>query len=208
MSYVTRMRAAALATIVIGLAPAAGHAADSLHRSDPRESSLRFTFEQAGAKVQGRFEDFAATLTVASGDEPTALEVLVQSRSLDTQDKDRDTTLRGADLFAVAKFPTASFRSTRIERQGAGAAGPARSYVAVGRLTIRDVAREVRLPFTLASTGPGTHELRGDFTLRRLDYGVGQGEWRSTQWVGNEVIVSYVVTLRSTASRPVARLTP
>lgn len=211
-SHVTRVAVALLCAVALGAAAvgaaAVGTAAvgsvqsidANVFRSDPVRSALHFTFEQAGAKTRGRFEDFSVVLEESARGEPQALRVLVQVRSLNTQDKDRDGALRGAELFDVARYPTAAFESARIET---GANG---NHVARGRLTIRDVSRDVALPFTLVRQADGGRELRGRLSLQRLDYGVGQGEWRSTQWVGNEVLIDYTVVLRPGA-RDVARLT-
>src|SRR5262245_32119668 len=85
-------------------APAAGAAA---HYVQAAGSSLGFSFEQAGAQGNGAFKQFATTFdydpnNLAAG----KLDVKVQIGSLDTQDKDRDSTLASADLFDVQKFPT------------------------------------------------------------------------------------------------------
>ena len=107
-----------------------------------------------------------------------------------------DGTLRGADLFAVERFPRARFTATSF------APGPAAgSWLARGTLRIRDQERALALPLTLAFAsrdGRRVATLRGTTTLRRLDYGVGQGEWRSTEWVGDEVVVEWNLELPET----------
>ena len=65
-------------------------------------------------------------------------------------------------------------------------------YEAHGQLTIRDVTRDVVLPFelTIEETGGGkVANAVGELTISRLDYGVGQGEWASTKTVGEEVVI-------------------
>ncbi len=124
---------------------------------------------------------------------PTAsgLDVTVEMSSYDSGDKDRDDTLRGPDLFSVAKFPQARFTATQITKTATG-------FDAVGKLTIRGVARDQHIPFTLRTASEQGHAvgyLTGKTTIHRLDFGVGQGEWKSTEWVGNDVTVSYNVRL-------------
>jgi polyisoprenoid-binding protein YceI len=41
--------------------------------------------------------------------------------------------------------------------------------------------------------------LAGGTTVRRLDYGVGQGEWSDTQWVGNDVRIRFELNLKKAA---------
>src|SRR3954466_405281 len=76
----------------------------------PGTGSLTFSFMQAGAENHGSFRQFATEFTYDPKN-PAAgsLKVTVQAGSLDTQDKDRNDTLAGADLFDVAKYPTAQY---------------------------------------------------------------------------------------------------
>lgn len=162
------------------------------YASDATKSSLEFAFVQAGAQNKGKFTKFQVALEAApDGSSVTRLEVTVDMTSMDTGDKERDDTLRGADLFAVAKFPQAHFVATQITKSGTG-------FDAVGKLTLRGVARDQHVPFTLRSVneqGRAVSYLTGKTTVHRLDYGVGQGDWKSTEWIGNDVTVSYNVRL-------------
>ena len=113
--------------------------------------------------------------------------------SLDTGDKDRDDTLRGADLFSVAKFPQAHFSAAQIVKTATG-------FEASGKLTIRGVTRDTRVPFTFrtaSEAGAPVGYLSGKVTIRRLDFGVGQGDWKATDQVGNDVTVSFALRLIS-----------
>jgi polyisoprenoid-binding protein YceI len=54
------------------------------------------------------------------------------------------------------------------------------------------------VPFTLrmaTEQGKSVGYLEGKTTVKRLDFGVGQGDWKSTEWVGNDVGISYSVRL-------------
>ena len=66
-------------------------------------------------------------------------------------------------------------------------------YIAHGELTLRGVTLPVDLPFTLTivqdAAGQHTARMEGSTTLKRLDFGIGQGDWRDTSMVGNDVIV-------------------
>lgn len=186
---------ALLAAVVLGVPPAA-QAAAATYRLDPAKSTLSFAFAQAGARNKGRFDKFDVNFAFDPA-QPAAgrLDVVVQVASLDTGDKDRDSTLRGAELFDVAKFPQAHFTATTITRLDAA------RYEANGKLTIRDVTRELRVPFTFKATSEGGRpvgNMTGEVVLKRLDFGVGQGEWKSTEWVGNEITVSFALRLPAT----------
>ena len=56
------------------------------------------------------------------------------------------------------------------------------------------MTRDLRLPLKISATATGL-ELSGETAIKRLDYGVGQGEWKSTEWVGDEVKIHYKVAL-------------
>ncbi len=181
-------------------APAAPAVAPSASASrftlDPAKSSLEFTFLQAGAKDTGRFPRFAVTLDCAGADPAGGrLEVTVDVASLDTGDTDRDDVLRSDDLFDVKKFPQAHFLATRIVKTAGG-------YEAEGALTIRGVTRDSKVPFTFreATEGGATvGYMAGKTLVRRLDFGVGQGDWKATDQAGNEVTVSFTLRLTRAA---------
>ena len=155
----------------------------------PSGSSLTFTFDQAGAASRGSFRQFATTLAYdekspASGN----LKVTVQIGTIDTQDQERNETLVGADLFDAKKFPTAQYSATSFAKNAAG------GLDAVGKLTLRGVTRDLRLPLKITPSGAGL-TLSGETTIKRLDYGVGQGDWKATDGVADEVKIQYKVAL-------------
>jgi len=188
----TAIRAVLVTTLLSTAAYAAAPAAVTHYSADPGKSSVEFSFMQAGAQNKGKFAKFPTTFDISSdGATPTHLDVTVEMSSYDSGDKDRDDTLRGADLFNVAKFPQARFTATQITKTAAG-------FDAVGKLTIRGVARDQHIPFTFRTAneqGQTVGYLAGKTTIHRLDFGVGQGEWKSTEWVGNDVTVSYNLRL-------------
>jgi len=185
--------AAAAAAPAPAVAPAAGGAHYTL---DAAKSSLEFTFLQAGARNTGRFPRFTVTLDCGAS-EPAGgrLAVTVDVAALDTGDTDRDEILRGDDLFAVKKFPRATFSATHITKSADG-------YDAVGALTIRGVTRETHVPFTFreaSEAGATVGYMAGKTVVRRLDFGVGQGDWKATDQAGNEVTVSFALRLTRAA---------
>jgi polyisoprenoid-binding protein YceI len=152
-------------------------------------SSLRFSFTQLGAEGSGQFRKFTTGFTYADGN-PAAgsLEVTIDIASLDTQDGERDEALKAAELFDTKEHPTATYVAKTLAR------GPTGGLEAVGKLTLRGVSKDLRLPLTLKTTADGL-ELSGQTSIKRLDYGVGQGEWRSTESVGDDVKIQYKVML-------------
>jgi len=154
--------------------------------------SLAFTFMQADAVNKGSFGKF---LTDMIYDEKnlagSRLTVTVQIGSLTTQDKDRDDSIKSADLLDAAKFPTARYTATSLARNAGGA------IEAVGKLQLHGVTRDLRVPLQIRSTAGGI-EISGQTSIKRLDYGVGQGDLKSTEWVGDEVKLQFKVPLSRT----------
>jgi polyisoprenoid-binding protein YceI len=187
------LKPAALGAALVLLASAASGADAPVHYSaDAAKSTLEFSFTQAGARNKGRFTRFPVTLDFAPEALPASkLEVTVEMNSLDTGDQERDDTLREDELFAVKKYPQAHFLATQINKTAAG-------YEAVGKLTLRGTTRELRVPFTLRTAteaGVPVAYMSGKTSLKRLEYGVGQGDWKATDQVGDEVGVSFALRL-------------
>ena len=170
-------------------AAAAPVAATVPHWVQAPGSSLTFTFDQEGAASKGSFKKFSTELTYDEKS-PAAgsLNVKVQIGSIDTQDKERNDMLVSSDLFDATKFPTAQYSSSSFSRTAAG------GLEAVGKLTLRGVTHDLRLPLKITSTATGL-ELSGATAIKRLDYGVGQGDWKSTEGVADEVKIQYKVAL-------------
>jgi cytochrome b561/polyisoprenoid-binding protein YceI len=169
------------------LAPSSARAAAPAYTLIPAQSALTYTFVQAGARNHGRFKSFAVSFDPAAG----RLRVVIDMSSSDTGDQQRNGLLNGSDFFDVAQYPQARFTATRIEKTAAG-------YRAIGSLTLRGVTRSLTVPFkwhTAIVQGRTLGYLTGQTVLRRLDFGVGQGQWHDTAWLGNEVTVRYALVL-------------
>src|SRR5918994_802613 len=150
-------------------------------------SAIRFTAYQEGAPVEGSFGSFTAEIVFDPDDlAASRVAVRIDAASITTGHKDRDTALRSASFLDVKSWPSATFEGDRLVHEGGD------RYEAQGRLTIRDVTRDVVLPFRLTieqAAGRQVARATGELTISRLDYGVGQGEWASTKTVGDDVII-------------------
>jgi polyisoprenoid-binding protein YceI len=173
---------------------AAASAAAVPWRMDVGNSQLTFTPRLAGGEFAGRFERFETTLRFDPADlAHSSLQVIVDLSSARTGDSERDTALHGADFFATSRWPQARFVSTQIRALGGN------RYEATGKLTLRDSTHDVALPFRfdLAAAASRTARLTGATTIKRLQFGVGQGEWRGTEWLDDAVRVEFSVALET-----------
>jgi polyisoprenoid-binding protein YceI len=159
---------------------------------DPATSQLTFHPRLAGGEFAGRFERFEAAIRFDPADlAHSSLLVVVDLLGARTGDTDRDAALQGSDFFQTARWPRATFTSTGIKSLGDG------RYEALGKLALRDATRDVRVQFRFdppASSG-GAARMTGSASLRRLEFGVGQGDWRSTEWLDDAVRVEFDLAL-------------
>jgi polyisoprenoid-binding protein YceI len=182
----------ALSVLILSAAIVAAvvHAASATsYTADPASSRLEFVGVQAGAEFKGIFHKFTAAIDFS----PDALasahfDVLIDLNSLDTQDNDRDKTMREHDIFDIAHFPTAHYVTRSFTKTATG-------YSAIGALTLHGVTKDVPIDFQFVPA-PGAAKLEGTAKLKRLDFGVGQGDWKSTEWIADAVKISFSLALK------------
>jgi cytochrome b561/polyisoprenoid-binding protein YceI len=181
----------AAAPAVVETAPAAETPAEAAAPSAWKVnagSTLGFATSWGGSAIEGRFDRWTADILFS----PEALDRSKVSVSIDlasavSGDAQRDESMQGADWFDVASHAKATFTATRFEKTGEN------RYVAIGTLTLRGVSKPQRLPFTLKIEGDKAR-VSGVTTLDRTAFGVGQGEWKSTDQIPAEVKVSVNLT--------------
>ena len=162
---------------------------------DPAHSEATFQVRHLITKVRGHFSDFAGTIAFdEAAPEESSVSFTIQAGSIDTSQKDRDAHLRSADFFETDAYPTITFVSTSIARQGDG------TYAVTGQFTIRDVTRTITLPVTYLgrANDPWGNErvaFETEYTLNRKDYGLTWNAALETGGflVGDEVKVSLSV---------------
>lgn len=177
------LSAAILTALVSTGAQAASYVAD------PAAGKVEFIGVQAGAEFTGSFHKYTAAIDFDPNAPATAhFDVQIDLASADTKDKDRDQTIRGSDVFDVAHFPSAHYVTKSITKTPTG-------YTATGSLTLRGVTKDVPIDFQFVSAG-GNAKLDGTAKLKRLDFGVGQGDWKSTEWVADVVKINFSLALK------------
>lgn len=178
----------------IGVLAFAATAAPALARTwqvDAAHSTLAFTNTYQNVAYTGRFHRFTATIDYDPADPAhAAFEVSVDITSLDTQNSERDHAALGADFFDAARFPHARFVTTSFHRMADG------GVVADGTLTLRGATRPVALAVTFVQHGD-TATLDVTARLRRLDFGIGAGQWDDPAMIGDAVTVHGHLLLRA-----------
>jgi polyisoprenoid-binding protein YceI len=184
------------AGLSMGLATAALLAASlaQAQKLEPAQSEIGFTFKQMGVPVEGRFTRFSGQFAF----DPKKPEAGKVTLSIDTGSArfgspDTDAEAVKPDWFNVARFPQATLESGAIK-----AAGPGR-YELTGKLSIKGLVRDVQVPVALAKSGALTLAT-GAFTVKRLDYKIGDGDWADPSMVANDVQVKFKLALSGMAA--------
>jgi polyisoprenoid-binding protein YceI len=167
--------------LLVVATPAAVIASD--YTVQPATSTLGFAGTFQGAAFDGTFGNWTAAISYDAAHLATSkFDVNVNLASVKTGDKDRDTALPGADFFNIAKFPQAHFVTTGFRQNGA-------QVIADGKLTLHGVTKPVALNVTFKPQGSGgVMEVSG--SIKRLDFGVGGGDYADTSVIAADVKVS------------------
>lgn len=143
-----------------------------IYSIDKTHSLLDFTARHIGfSRVRGTFKNYDAVVYYNEDDIlKSTVSVWVEVGSIDTSSPGRDGQLR-KEFFEVEKYPLIRFHSKWVERAGDG-------FTLIGPLTIRDVTREVKIPFRVV-TPKSVDQFRhtritftGRLTINRKEYGV------------------------------------
>jgi polyisoprenoid-binding protein YceI len=162
----------------------------------PAQSEIAFTTRQMGVPVEGKFGKFAATIALdPKKPEGGNVAFKIDTGSARFGSAELDAEVPKPIWLSAAKFPQASFQSTAIK-----AAGPGRFEVA-GKLTIKGQVRDVIVPVQLvqAASASQPSTASGSFTIKRLDFKVGEAEWADTSLLANDVIVRFKLALTGIA---------
>lgn len=116
---------------------------------DPAHSSVEFGVRHLMiSTVKGRFGDISGTVTLDPNNESAAaVDITVQTASIDTRQEQRDAHLRSPDFFDVQNWPVITFHGTSVEGDTDS------EFQLTGDLTIRNVTREITLDVTKEGQG-------------------------------------------------------
>jgi polyisoprenoid-binding protein YceI len=159
----------------------------------PAQSEIAFTSKQMGVPVEGKFRTFSAQVVFdPKQPETSKVAFTIDLASVSLGAAESEAEVIRPPWFNTAKFPQATFQSSAVK-----AAGPGKFEVA-GKLNIKGQAQDVKVPVTLAQSG-ATTTASGAFTIKRLDYKIGEGEWDDTSMVANDVQIKFKLALTGVA---------
>ena len=176
--------ATALALGTLLLAPA-------LAQLDAAKSSVVAVSKQMGVPVEGRFKRFSAQVSfdpARPAEGKASVEIDIASFDLGAEDFNRETVK--PEWFNAAKFPKATFVTSAIKPAGPG------KFEAAGKLTIKGLTRDIVAPVSF-KTEAGQQVFEGMLPIKRLQFNIGEGEWKDTSTVADDVQIKFrLVTAR------------
>ena len=168
---------------------------------DVPHSSVGFSVNHFFTPVNGQFDDYKVVLNFDPENlEGSSINAEITVASVNTDNEKRDTHLQSGDFFDAEKYPTITFTSNKIISKGEN------DFVAQGKLKIKNVEKDVELPFKLLGIKKLPEKMQkmmggvkqissyqATLKINRNDYDVGTGSWAATMVVGNEVTINIVV---------------
>jgi polyisoprenoid-binding protein YceI len=189
--FTLTLAAALLGTLLHTTALAQAPAAAQLQASG---SEIVFTTRQMGVPVEGKFAKFSAQIALdPKKPESGSVAFNIDTGSARFGAPELDAEVPKAIWLSAQNFPQASFQSSGIK-----AAGPGKFEVA-GKLSIKGNTRDIVVPVQLTQNG-GTSTASGSFTIKRLDFKVGEAEWADTSMLANDVLVRFKLALTGLAA--------
>lgn len=168
---------------VLGLALALPFAASAADYKVGPGSTLGFSGKFQGQQFDGSFGKFDAVIAYDAANLATAkFDVTVDVATAKTGDSDRDGALPGKDFFDTAAFPKAYYITSGFSKDAAG------NVIANGTLNLHGVKKPLALKVKFTPSAGGA-QLSVTGTLKRLDFGVGSGEYKDTSTIADEVLV-------------------
>lgn len=157
--------------LMFGAAGVTDEGSAATYDVDTVHSSVVFGIKHVGAsRFYGRFNKTSGQFSFDKSD-PTKskFNIEVDADSVDTGVEDRDKHLKSPDFFSTRQFPTITFKSTSLEKQGSG-------WKLKGDLTLHGMTKPIEADFEWIGTGEMRGQKKGGFearfTFKRSDFGM------------------------------------
>ncbi len=177
--------------LALGAALLSPFIAPALAQVDAAKSSVVAVSKQMGVPVEGKFRRFSAQVSfdpARPAEGRASIEIDIASFDLGDADFNRETVK--PEWFNAAKFPKATFVTSAIKPAGPG------KFDAAGKLTIKGKTLDVVAPVTFKAEG-GQQVFEGTLPIRRLQFNIGEGEWKDTATVADDVQIKFrIVTAK------------
>ena len=161
------------------------------------QSEITFTSKQMGVPVDGKFRKFDAQVSFdPKKPEAAKIGLTVDLASATLGAPEFDVELAKPEWFNTKMFAQATFQSSGVKALGGG------KFDVSGKLVIKSLTRDVVVPVTLVQTAgqpAGNMTASGVFSIKRLDFKIGDGDWKDTSVVADAVQVKFKLALTGVA---------
>jgi polyisoprenoid-binding protein YceI len=156
-------------------------------KTDPAKSSVSAVFKQLNVPVEAKFRKFNAQIDFDNAKpEASKASMEIDVPSFDLGDPEYNKEVQKKEWFNAAQFPKASFVSSTIKPAAGG------KFNVTGKLTIKGKTADVSFPLTLKKEG-ANQVFEGTLPIKRLAFNVGEGDWKDTSMVADEVLIKFHV---------------
>ena len=163
------MRLTVFCLLALALLPSLAQAQGPVFTITPEESDVKF-FVKASVAIDGKFNNWVATLTFPSTDVTSGiLDIKISADSVNTGSGMKDNKLKSKDFFNASEDPYITFHSTKVVQTGPT------TFDVPGTFTLRGVSKPETLHLTLSGKGTGEGSVRGTMTFDRKDFGMNKG---------------------------------
>lgn len=152
---------------------------------DAAKSSVIAVFKQMGVSVDTKFNKFSAQIDYdAAKPQNSKANVDIDIASFDLGDPDYNQEVQKKEWFHGAQFPKANFTAGKILSSTPG------KLEVTGKLTIKGKTADVTLVLNVKKEG-AAQVFEGSLPIKRLTFGIGDGTWKDTSVVADEVIIKF-----------------
>lgn len=133
----------------------------------PDNSKIDFVAAKVTRSHNGSFKKFSGAIDLVNGKpEDSRVSIDIEANSVETDEPDLTKHLQTPDFFDVAKFPKATFVSTKIEPATSGG-----THNITGNFELHGIKKAIAFPATIQVT-PGSVTVNADFAINRKDWGL------------------------------------
>lgn len=156
-------------------------------KTDPTKSAVSAVFKQMSVPVEATFRKFDAHIDFNPAKPETSKAIVeIDIASFDLGDPAYNKEVLKKEWFDSARFPKASFVSSAMTPGANGA------FNVAGKLTIKGRTVDVSFPLNVRKDG-ARQVFEGALPIKRLAFNIGEGEWKDTSMVADEVVIKFRV---------------
>lgn len=152
---------------------------------DASKSTVTIGFKQLNVPIDAKFRKFSAQIDFDNAKpEAAKANAEIDIPSFDLGDEQYNKEVLKKEWFNAAQFPKATFVATSIKTAAPG------KFDVTGKLSIKGKTGDVRFPLTIKKEG-ASQIFDGALPIKRLTYNIGEGDWKDTDVVADEVVIKF-----------------